>query len=303
MYRDFSYQSVLASAGRAAWQLEDVFPPGTRLEFTCPFLPEALARTGELPFLSPAERLTLNHIRGHEYLAIFGLVEEFILPFVLDHVRTELSADDWRTRALLNFAGEEAKHIQLFRRFRNAFARDFGHRCESIGPPEAIAAQVLAQDPMAVALVILMIEWMTQAHYLDSVRDDTGIDPLFESLLRHHWMEEAGHARLDTLMVEALAEGRDDAGIASAIDGFFAIASLLDQGLATQAALNLEAFERATNRRFDEDERATFLARQHQALRHTYIGSGATHPRFRATLGAVSPRGLAALDAVAPNFN
>ena len=46
-----------------------------------------------------------------------------------------------------------------------------------IGPSEAIAAEVLRHDPLAVALVILMIEWMTQEHYVGSVRDDGDLDP------------------------------------------------------------------------------------------------------------------------------
>ena len=53
-----------------------------------------------------------------------------------------------------------------------------------------------------------MIEWMTQSHYVDSVRGDAELEPLFANLLRCHWIEEAQHAKLDTLMVEALAEGR-----------------------------------------------------------------------------------------------
>ena len=100
-----------------------------------------------------------------------------------------------------------------------------------IGPSEAIAEEVLRHDPLAVALVILMIEWMTQQHYLDSVRDDGELDPLFKSLLKHHWMEEAQHAKLDTLMVEALAEGTTEAEIHAAIDGFFEIGAFLDDGL------------------------------------------------------------------------
>ena len=79
-----------------------------------------------------------------------------------------------------------------------------------IGPSEAIGAEVLRHDPLAVALVILMIEWMTQQHYLGSIRDDGDLDPLFKSLMKHHWMEEAQHAKLDTLIVEALAEGRSE---------------------------------------------------------------------------------------------
>src|SRR5690606_28891697 len=111
MYREFAYDAVLASSQRAAWQLDEVLPDGAELDFTRPFLPEAFARTGGATGLSDGERLVLNHIRGHEYLAMFGLVEEFILPFVLDHARSQLSGDDYRVRALLQFAGEEAKHI------------------------------------------------------------------------------------------------------------------------------------------------------------------------------------------------
>src|SRR5688572_26875014 len=108
MYHDFSYEDVLASSMRAAWQIEDVIPADAALDFSKPFLPEALARTAGVPGLSDGERRLLNQIRGHEYLCIFGLVEEFVLPFVLDHARPQLNGDDYRIRALLNFAGEEA---------------------------------------------------------------------------------------------------------------------------------------------------------------------------------------------------
>src|SRR6185503_6161379 len=159
---------------------------------------ESLARVEELDFLDAREKRVLNQIRGHAYLGIFGLVEEFILPFVLDHARPQLSGDDWRVRALLQFVLEEAKHIHLFKRFREEFERGFGHRCEVIGPPEAIAKAVLAHDPLGVALVILHIEWMTQRHFTDSVRNDGRLDPQFKSLLKYHWMEESQHAKLNT---------------------------------------------------------------------------------------------------------
>ena len=126
---------------------------------------------------------------------MFGLVEEFILPFVLDHARPRLAGDDYRTRALLQFASEEAKHIQLFKRFRAEFDAGFGHPCEVIGPPEAIATAVLAHSPLAVALLTLHIEWMVQRHYLECIKDDQELDPQFKSLLKHHWMEEAQHAK------------------------------------------------------------------------------------------------------------
>ncbi len=303
MFHDFNYPAILAASHRAAWEIDDVIPPGAALDFSRPFMPEALARTAGVEGLSDRERLILNQIRGHDYLSLFGLVEEFILPFVLDHARPQLNGDDERVRALLNFASEEAKHIHLFKRFHAAFTRDFGEECKVIGPPEAVAAEVLRHDPLGIALIILMIEWMTQSHYVDSVKDDANLDPLFTSLLKHHWMEEAQHARLDTLMVEALADGRSPDELCVAIDGFFAIGLYLDAGLRTQTEFNLAAFERAIGRTLSAEAREAFIAQQHQAKRWTYIGSGMVHPKFRATLGAISPEGLARIDEAGPSFS
>ena len=302
MRHDFNFADILSSSWRAAWQIEDVLPAGAALDFDRRFMPEALARTATIPFLRDDESRILNQVRGHEYLALFGLVEEFILPFVLDHARPQLNGDDEQVRALLNFASEEAKHIHLFRQFERLFDSSFGTRCEMIGPSEAIAAEVLRHDPLAVALVILMIEWVTQSHYLDSVRDDSALDPLFKSLLRHHWMEEAQHAKLDTLMVMALAEGRDEAGVQSAIDEFLEIAAFLDSGLKQQAAFNLDAFEAASGRRLSIREHQALTGQQHQALRWTYLGSAMAHPKFVATLNIISPTAGDRIAQVAPTF-
>lgn len=301
MFHNYNFADVLATSTRAAWEIADVLPNGARLDFDLRLLPDGLARTDNAPGLSDEQRLVLNQIRGHEYLTMFGLVEEFILPFVLDHARPQLNGDDVRVRALLNFASEEAKHIHLFKLFHKRFTEDFGTDCSVIGPPEAIAAEVLRHDPLAVALLILHIEWMTQRHYLESVRDDGEVDPLFKSLLKHHWIEEAQHAKLDTLMVEALADGRDEAGIDKALDEYLEMGMFLDGGLKSQSELNLAALEAATGTAIAGD-RDALLEQQHQALRWTYIGSGMTHPNFVATLGAISPAARDRIAEVAPAF-
>jgi hypothetical protein len=298
----FTYKGALRAARRNPWTIEDLTGPGQSLDFGRPFLPEALARVEGLPFLTPREKLVLNQIRAHGYLYTFGLVEEFILPFVLDHARPSLALDDDRTRALLQFAGEEAKHIQLFKRFREEFQRGFGTECEVIGPPEAVAAEVLSKPALSVALVILQIEWMTQRHYLDSVVDDKGIDDRFKSLLRHHWMEEAQHAQLDTLMVEELVKALTPEEREKALEGYLAIGGFLDAGLKAQAAFDLAAFERAAGRTLDSGDRARFLEQQHQALRWTFLGSGMTHARFLESLEGVTPKARATIEAVAASF-
>ena len=300
MYHDFNYEATLESSLRAQWQLDEVLRDDQSLDFTRNMMPESLARAALLDQLNPFEQRTLNQISAHQYLSIFGIVEEFILPFLFDHARPALRGDDYRIRAILNFASEEAKHIHLFKRFHSAFVRGFPVECQIIGPSEAIGAKILSHDPLAVGLVILMIEWMTQQHYLGSIRDDGDIDPLFKSLMKHHWMEEAQHAKLDTLIVDALAEGRSEAELDKVMDDFFSIGGFLDDGLKMQAGFNLDALEKAIGRKLDNREELE--AQQHQAARWTYVGSGMVHERFKATLEAISPAAAARVAEAAPIF-
>ena len=302
MKQAYTYAAVLAASERINWRVEDLIGGDKRLDFTRSFLPESLARVAPLTFLAEGEKRVLNQIRGLGYLYTFGLVEEFILPFVLDHARARLGGDDYRVRAFLEFASEEAKHIHLFKRFREEFEAGFGTPCAVIGPPEAIAQAVLAKEPLAVALTILHIEWMTQRHYIDSVQDDQGLDPQFKSLLKHHWMEEAQHAKLDTLMVEALAEGRSAEEIGRAVEGYLSIGMMLDEGLGQQAAFDVASLELATGRALAPDHHEQVLAVQRRGLRWTYLGSGMTHGNFLGTLGQLSPAARARVEQVAPAF-
>jgi hypothetical protein len=108
MYHNFDYEATLVSSLRAQWVLDDVLSADQDLDFSRKFMPESLARTAAVATLNPFEQRTLNQISAHQYLSIFGIVEEFILPFLLDHSRDHVRGDDWRIRAFLNFATEEA---------------------------------------------------------------------------------------------------------------------------------------------------------------------------------------------------
>lgn len=298
----YNFKDVLGRAERITWRVEDLIGEGKTLDFSKPFMPEGLARVEEMTFLSPAEKRTLNQIRGHAYLSIFGLVEEFILPFVLDHAKPFINGEDYRARAFLEFASEEAKHIHLFRRFRQEFVKGFHVDCKVIGPADAVAKHILSHHPLSVALTILHIEWMTQRHFQDSVNDDGTLDPQLKSLLKHHWMEEMQHAQLDTLMVEAIAENMNQAEIDEAIDGYLKIGGFLDDGMKQQTAFDLEAFEAATKRRLTPADRDKFMRVQHQANRWTYLGTGMTHKNFLETLGKLSAAKRALLESVARDF-
>jgi len=296
VYHDYTYKAVLASSLRAQWELDDILAPDQNLDFSRTFMPEMLARSTAAPGLeNEDERRMLNHIAAYQYLCYFGSVEEFILPFLMDHARPMLREDDYRVRALLNFATEEAKHIHLFNRYREAFERGFPVRCQMLGPREELGRRVLSHHPLAVGLIILMIEWMTQAHYVGSIRDDREIDPLFKSLFKHHWMEEAQHAKLDTLIVDALAEGRGEQELMQVANEFFEIASFLDRSMQFQAQFNVDSLERGLGRKIPQ--RNALIVQQYRAARWTYLGSGLRHERFKATLESISPRMAARIGA------
>jgi P-aminobenzoate N-oxygenase AurF len=298
----YTYQSALAASEIIHWRIEDIIGGDKRLDFTKRFMPETLAQTEPLTFLTREEKRILNQVRGNAYLCIFGLVEEFILPFILDHARPQLQGDDYRVRALLQFAGEEAKHIQLFKRFRQEFEEGFGTACPLIGPPEAIASAILAHDPLGVAITTLHIEWMVQRHYVESIRDDQELDPQFKSLLKHHWVEEVQHAKLDTLMVESLAGSRSEDERMHGVDEYLAIGGFIDNGLKQQVEFDLESFEQASGRTLTETEKEEFRRVQLRANRWTYLGTGMTHPKVIETLEGLTPKARQKVETISPAF-
>lgn len=302
MDNGYSYQNILGASERINWRIEDIIGGAKRLDFAKSFMPEPLAQVNGLDFLTAEEKRVLNQIRGHEYLSMFGLVEEFILPYAVDHARERLSGDDYRVRALLQFAGEEAKHIQLFKQFRREFADGFGSPCEFIGPAQDVTQFVLSHTPLGVGIAILHIEWITLRHYIDSALDSQDLDPQFKSLLRHHWLEESQHAKIDTLIVQEMAAAASAEEIDLAFAEYGKIGAFIDEGLQRQVPLNIAAFETAVGWKLLPREREDMSAAMLKALRWTYLGTGMTHPNFLATVEKIKPEARAQIEAMAPAF-
>ena len=302
MKNNYSYQGALEASERIGWRVEDIIGGDKRLDFSKPFMPESLAQVRKLSFLSPEEQRTLNQIRGHEYLAMFGLVEEFILPYVVDHARPQLSGDDYRVRALLQFAGEEAKHIHLFKSFRREFEAGFGSKCEFIGPAEDVRKFVLSHGPLGVGIAILHIEWMTLRHYIEAVKDNQELDPQFKSMLKHHWLEESQHTKLDTLVVEELAANASESEIELAFKEYGEIGAFLDQGIQRQTEFDVESFMQASGKKLSRSEREQMSQAVLKGMRWTYLGTGMTHPNFLDTVQSIKPEARVQIEQMALAF-
>ncbi|HVH97068.1 MAG TPA: hypothetical protein VM869_00075 [Enhygromyxa sp.] len=278
--RSYSFASIISDSQRARWSLDEVAADVHALDFRKPFLPERLVHAEQLADLDASAKLALNHVRAHSYLRLFALVERFILPFAMMHAAKAMQASAERLLALMQFGEEEAKHIALFERFSEAFEFGFGSHCGIVGPSEAVADQVLAEDPLAVGLLVLHIEWMTQDHYTASVRGRDDIDPRFASLLRHHWQEEAQHARIDTLLLDEMVDGYPPHRREQALRAYFDLLERIDGLLGTQVELDLEALAQVagalpgiTRDRLREHQRASY--------REVFLRAGIEHPRVQ----------------------
>ncbi|MEL7208841.1 MAG: metal-dependent hydrolase, partial [Actinomycetota bacterium] len=195
---DYTYADCVERSLRANWDIEDF--DDLNLDFSRPFLPEELAQTASLAMLDPAERLRLNHIRGYSYAYLFRYIEEYIVRLVGD--LADEHQDPTAKQALGQFQADEIKHQELFSLFENQFLERFGSPCDVIGDLEATSAAVLNHSRAAVLLLTSMLEWLTQAHYLAYFNEPTGaaeLDEAYRQLFRLHWVEEAQHARIDSL--------------------------------------------------------------------------------------------------------
>jgi hypothetical protein len=271
--------------------VEDLIGGDKHLDFSKPFLPDALVRVQEIEGLNALEKLLLNQIRGNSYLHLSMLLEKFIIPMVLDQVQRLGLSDIYAAQALLCFAEEESKHINMFQRFAEEFVAGFSTACGCIGPAEAIAAHVLRHSPLAVLFLTLQFEWSTHNHYLASVRNEDGedLDPLFCSLLKNHWFEEAQHTKLDTLLIEDLGRYLNEDEMETGFDDYLVLVKLLNQLLKEQVELDLKSLADATNRAFTETEREEIRNIQEQSYRRSYLCIGMNHPNFVKSLRKLSP--------------
>ncbi|HKE76822.1 MAG TPA: hypothetical protein VKB57_24595 [Acidimicrobiales bacterium] len=287
---DFRYDTCLDGSITNAWTVEDCFQ-GRDFDFSKPFLPDRIAGVDGIACLSGDEKRMLNQIRGNSYCHIFAFVEEYIVPLVMDRARADVYGDETRLWSLLRFAEEETKHQQMLRRACEQFAAGFGVECGLVAGRESVAEAVLATSPLTALLLTSMIEWFTQLHYVEHVRDRGELDELFRDILRFHWIDESRHARLDSLLIDEVASELPADRREGAIDELLALGGAVDGLLAQQIELDIDALASAAGRTFTDDERDEIRGHQQRAYRWTFLVSGLRHPRFVDIVGQLTATG------------
>jgi hypothetical protein len=294
----YSYQEVLANSKKVAWTEDDVLN-GRSFDLSKRFLPNSLSGVDGITSLNEDEKRKLNQIMGNAYCHLFAFVEEFIVPTVSEESMHNPYGDEVRQRSLVRFSEEELKHQELFRRSIALFNEQFGVSPQLIPGREAVAAVVRSKSKLAVLLLIDIIEWFVQVHYTEHVLDKSELDGLFRDLLKYHWLDEAQHAKMDTMLIAETVEDMSMAEREAAIDEVLELGGAIDGLLQQQIGMNIDALEVATARVFSEAERAEITAETLRAWRYTFLVSGLEHPKVVKVVEEITEAGPAKIRGVA----
>lgn len=287
---DYSYASCLDGSIHNAWTVEDCFQ-GRDFDFAKPFLPERIAGVSGISCLNEDEKRMLNQVRGNSYCHIFAFIEEYIVPMVLANANRDVYGDETRLWALVRFAEEELKHQEMMRRACEQFEKGFGTPCGLIPGREAVADVVLAASPLTALLLTSMVEWLTQLHYVEHVREGDDLDRLLRDILRFHWIDESRHARLDSMLIDEVAAELSAEERERAIDELLELGGAVDGLLAQQVELDIEALALGTARSFTDMETSEIRGAQQRAYRWTFLVSGLEHPKFTKIVAELTTAG------------
>jgi hypothetical protein len=284
MPRRSDYAAPVEASKRVRWDIDkDVFR-GRAFDFSNAFLPEGLARTSELTFLSAADRRLLSQIQGRTYANIFGLVERYIGAKMLDLSRDHWFGDQAALEAIVRFSDEELKHQAMFRRIEEMIAPAMPAGYRLIPNPNDVAAFVLGKATWAVLALTCHIELFTLVHYRESIAPDALLSPLYKDVFLFHWKEESQHAIIDELEWRRVDAALTPQARDAAVDDLIALVAGVDGILQAQAAADADYFLDVASGRFDTGQIQRLRAGVLRAYRWQYILSGAELPRFLSLL-------------------
>jgi len=284
---NYSFENCLETSYKVNWRIEDVIG-GKDFDPLKRWLPESLSAASRVTGFTEKERRLLTHVEMASYAHLFAYVEEFIAPKVSklaqEYEIDERSAYD----ALTNFAAEEVKHMNLFRKLRVKVNDTVGFDTDLVGNQAATAHFVLGKSTGAVLLLTACIEWFTQRHFTEAFSDDEGLDPLTKDVFRAHWLEEAQHAKMDHL--EAVHEfgTLDDPQRDQAVDELIELVAAVDGLLKDQVERDIANFTTYLDRDLSDAETDDLRQALIGSKQWTFIQSGVTHPRFQELIQEVT---------------
>lgn len=201
------FDRIVNISEKISWRLDEVLPRSAEFDFSKPLLSDVFFPLAQFDYLSSDAKLRFNHILSYSYLNVFELCEEFIIGLALDLTKDQFHENRDALRALSRFADEEVKHQEMFRRARQKIQQQFPARLSVLDNHFEIADFVLGHSKLSTLLLTIHLELITQAHYIDGIKQRNELDPLFCSILKNHWVEESQHVKIDVIEFNRLAQG------------------------------------------------------------------------------------------------
>jgi hypothetical protein len=302
--RGLDYPAIVTTSEKVAWTLNEIFA-ARRFDVSKRIVPDSWVRTHQLEFLDEPAQRALNHIRAFSYVHLFGNYEEFIPIHLTRLAQQDWHADRAQLRALVRFGDEEMKHQQLFLRAEAGLEESCGYAMGRYFAPDkvrvtAFTNTLLAYPPLPRALTLLALEWGSQRHYVDSVRDrteDSG-DPLYGDILKYHWLEENQHTKTGLLEIERLARDMGPTELRRAFDDIQGIGRLVDETFRGQVEQEITTLQQVTGCAFTEPEQTALADTLHHSMSAIWAEVAFTHPSFKQVAIALSKEGAATLGIV-----
>jgi hypothetical protein len=265
---------------RVRWDIDADVIRGRQFDFERKFMPDALSRIEQLPFLTGEEKRFLSQVQGRTYANMLALVERFIGAKTLEIGAGHRLGDQVALEALLRMTDEELKHQAMFRRLDRMAAAGMPDGYEFRAQANDVAGAVLGKSTWAVLALTLDIELVSQAHYRSSIEPDRDLSPLWKDVFLFHWKEESQHAILDELEWRReharLSPDEREAAARELVE----LLGVVDGLCVAQAAADASYFAAAVGRAFSADESAAIGDVVLQAYRWQYVVSGMQEPRF-----------------------
>ena len=274
------YAKCVEVSKRIRWEIDRDVIRGRVFDFDEKFMPDGLSQVSRLPFLGAADRRFFSQVQGRTYANMFGLVERFIGPKILEVSRDHWFGDQNAFEALVRFTDEELKHQELFRRIETMMGTRLPAGYRQVADPNDVARAVLAASTWAVLALTCHIELFVQTHYVQSIAPREELCPLFRDVFKFHWKDESRHVVLDELEWEAEHAKLSPAERDQAVNDLIALVAAVDAILQAQSAADADYFMGNASRSFSVDETAQIKACVLSAYRWQYIVSGVQHPHF-----------------------
>jgi hypothetical protein len=292
------YGKCLHNAQKVNWDIDADVIRFRQLDMDSKFLPDSLSLVAQLPFLGQAQQRLLSRVQGRTYAYLLGLFERFINAKVLELGREHCLGDQVALAALLQFVQEELKHQELFRRLERLADLVLPPGYRMTADPDSAASTMLRKSTWAVLALTCVVEIFTQAHYIESIRNDSDLSPLFKDVFHFHWIEEAQHAALDELEWQRVHDAMQPQAIDAAVTDLVELVRTVDGILQTQAAADGDYFCSCAGVYLGREQSNAVKACLLKAYRLQYIVSGARIERFqRALSGKVTAEQLQRVEA------